>query len=142
MVKIGDRIKEFRRISGFSIAEFADISGLKENTIISYERGYTEPRCDIVLNLCELFGEEVFGNYIQRKVCPQCDEEFIVTNPNQKFCCNDHKILAQIEATKTKKEKSQKPVKSSVSVIAEKARLAGMSYGLYVGTKQMMCGVQ
>lgn len=53
---IGERIKEIRKGKGYTQQRFADILGLKQNTIATYEMGKTFPSERTISDICEKFG--------------------------------------------------------------------------------------
>lgn len=53
---IGERIKEVRKQKGYTQQRFADVLGLKQNTIATYEMGKTVPSDRTIADICEKFG--------------------------------------------------------------------------------------
>ena len=53
---IGERIKEVRKLKGYTQQAFADVLGLKRNTIATYEIGNTTPSDRTITDICEKFG--------------------------------------------------------------------------------------
>jgi len=127
---IGDLIKKTREDNVIEIVDFAKLIGVANPTLIAYERKYNEPSNKIILKLCSLYGEDVFGEYLKYGICEYCGEEFIIMSPIQKFCCNDHKKKYEFENKVINKNKNKN---TELSKIAAEARLLGLSYGNYVG---------
>ena len=55
-MNIGERIKEVRKLKGYTQQAFADVLGLKRNTIATYEIGNTTPSDRTITDICEKFG--------------------------------------------------------------------------------------
>lgn len=53
---IGERIKEVRKLKGYTQQAFADTLGLKRNTIATYEIGNTTPSDRTISDICKMFG--------------------------------------------------------------------------------------
>ena len=52
---IGDRIKEIRKAAGKTQQSFADVLGLKRNTIANYEIGQIQPSDRTIADICREF---------------------------------------------------------------------------------------
>ena len=52
---IGDRIKEIRKAAGKTQQSFADVIGLKRNTIANYEIGQIQPSDRTIADICREF---------------------------------------------------------------------------------------
>lgn len=55
MSTIGERIKEVRKLRGFTQQRFADALGLKQNTIATYEMNKTIPSDRTIADICREF---------------------------------------------------------------------------------------
>lgn len=55
MGTIGERIKEVRKLRGFTQQRFADALGLKQNTIATYEMNKTIPSDRTIADICREF---------------------------------------------------------------------------------------
>lgn len=55
-MEIGERIKLVRQASGKTQQAFADIIGLKRNTIANYEIGQVKPSDRTIMDICREFG--------------------------------------------------------------------------------------
>lgn len=55
MPTIGDRIKEVRKEKGLTQQRFADVLGLKQNTIATYEMNKTTPSDRTIQDICAEF---------------------------------------------------------------------------------------
>ena len=51
-----DRIRKIRKEAGLTQEKFAEILGLKRNTIATYETGKSEPMGNILKSICREFG--------------------------------------------------------------------------------------
>lgn len=52
---IGERIKQVRKAVGKTQQEFADVIGLKRNTIANYEIGQIQPSDRTIADICRVF---------------------------------------------------------------------------------------
>ncbi len=54
LIKIGSRIKSYRKDSGMSQREMADKLGLSYSTYSNYENNYREPPAEIISRICDI----------------------------------------------------------------------------------------
>lgn len=56
LIKIGSRIKAYRKESGMSQREMAEKLGLSYSTYSNYENNYREPPSNIINKICDILG--------------------------------------------------------------------------------------
>lgn len=54
-LKLKDRIKEIRKLSGLTQVEFGKRIGVRGNTITNYENGLRNPTDSVILSICREF---------------------------------------------------------------------------------------
>jgi HTH-type transcriptional regulator, cell division transcriptional repressor len=63
-MKIGDRLKKFREMSGMQRKEAAEKIGVKPGTLAHWENGVNEPNIETLTNLSKIYNvsiSEIFG---------------------------------------------------------------------------------
>lgn len=56
MIKLGDRIKEFRLEKGLSQTQLANIIGVSQKAIDYWERNINEPKSSYIIAMVKCFG--------------------------------------------------------------------------------------
>ena len=59
LIKIGSRIKAYRKESGMSQREMADKLGLSYSTYSNYENNYREPPSEIISKICDILSVDL-----------------------------------------------------------------------------------
>lgn len=70
-----DRIRQLREQGGHSQRKFADMLGVKRESVIQWEQGKCSPRVEVVGKICSVFGVEPEYFFVENTACTQANEE-------------------------------------------------------------------
>ena len=87
--ELGERLYKIRLEMNMSVNEFADAFKIPSSTVSSIENGTRNTSNTVIKLLVDLFGEDIFGEFITEVKCKWCGKKFIPDNQHKVFCSRE-----------------------------------------------------
>ena len=131
---IGNRLFELRKESHMTREQFAAHHGVSVNFIIAIETGKHNVTNKTIHRLCTTFGDSLFIEFIEKRNCKVCGEEFEPVT-KEKFCCKEHAVLHNRTEFRIRPQKPKGWKKRTnltpLALDNYEARVCGLSYGIW-----------
>jgi len=132
---VGTVLYNLRTGLEMTISEFSDTYGISRSSIINIENGTRPVNNRMLHRLIDLFGYELFGQFVYQEQCRYCGEFFEPETGQSHFCSeqcakifHDRRGLVRLG---TYKSYEVTGVISDLAKDNEAARKSGLSYGKY-----------
>lgn len=134
---LGQRMVEVRLGFNLSVRDFALIYGIPRSTILSIENGTRNTSNDTIMLLVAIFGEDLFGEFIEHVRCRYCGKDFVPNRKHVKFCSDScRNRFANRRGSRLWFQSSLPETLSELAQEEAMAREAGLSYGKYQALKR------
>ena len=130
---MGQRLFNLRKEAKMTREQFAARHGVSIGFIRDIETDKHEVTNKTIHRLCTVFGDSLFIEFIEKRNCKVCGEEFEPVT-KEKFCCKEHAVLHnrnefRIRPPKPKGWKKRTNM-TPLALDNYEARACGLSYGI------------